>query len=80
VDRLRAAALADAGVSSFAAEQTAEYLTARPTIVREIEELREVLEDRVASIHSSEGTNRAVSSWSVSAMAAFIYNHANRSI
>ncbi|MGN6107432.1 MAG: DUF3427 domain-containing protein [Kofleriaceae bacterium] len=31
-----------------AAEQTAEYLAARPTIVRELTELREVLEDRVA--------------------------------
>ena len=30
-----------------AAEQTAEYFTARPTIVRELDELREVLEDRV---------------------------------
>lgn len=31
-----------------AAEQTAEYLAARPTIVRELTELHEVLEDRVA--------------------------------
>jgi superfamily II DNA or RNA helicase/HKD family nuclease len=30
-----------------AAEQSAEYFTARPTIVRELDELREVLEDRV---------------------------------
>ena len=30
-----------------AAEQTAEYFAARPTIVRELDELREVLEDRV---------------------------------